>query len=394
MKNNAKQLHLKSSRNKMSTPKIFKYQNYIALSYGFSCFEEKSVIKKIILHIIKLCSSLYIIQEVVGTIVVIFSDKGKGLIFPLLFNILSYLCFVVIFFKLRKVVESFSNFEKHSLNPSRKQSLSKFDLVLFVCYIVVVILLIIIETAYHTITIFHPENDTFVFERRNYWINEPQSSVSYQFLYRFLFSILNVMFSQSYLSGSVFILFHLINILNAIYRSFFDRIIKNKDRIKELRLKWLQIKKLKNDLEDNLNLIPFLTSATLFLDVTATVTIFNQSYDHEFLQIDLFNLKFRYFTQWAVDFIIAVNILSVLILVSRVEKRLSRHLDIIEYVLYRDHEISPGFESFISEVRTNLDMNLTGYGMFKLNKEFVLGFISSVITFSVLVLQLTQKSGL
>ena len=47
--------------------------------------------------------------------------------------------------------------------------------------------------------------------------------------------------------------------------------------------------------------------------------------------------------------------------------------------------------SLFDEIKSNLDMNLTGYGMFKFNKEFVSGFISSVITFSVLLFQDTTK---
>ena len=45
----------------------------------------------------------------------------------------------------------------------------------------------------------------------------------------------------------------------------------------------------------------------------------------------------------------------------------------------------------MADIKSNLEMNLSGWGMFKINKELVLAFISSVITFSVLFMQLTQS---
>lgn len=103
------------------------------------------------------------------------------------------------------------------------------------------------------------------------------------------------------------------------------------------------------------------------------------------------NVGIRKIVLWSFELGFAIPILVLPFLISWIQKKLNSHFEAIQLQLIHNLETISKLVPLIDEVKSNLNMNLTGWGMFKLNKELVLAFLGSIITFSVLFLQLTQS---
>ena len=102
------------------------------------------------------------------------------------------------------------------------------------------------------------------------------------------------------------------------------------------------------------------------------------------------NEHIRSLVLWMFQLGLTAPIIAIPFFISRIQTTPDHHFDTIEMGVIRSPETNPELASLMDAIKSNLDLNLTGWGMFKINKELVVAFISSVITFSVLFMQLTQ----
>ena len=205
----------------------------------------------------------------------------------------------------------------------------------------------------------------------------------------------------------VLIYCYLAYLISVIKNSFLDQLTKSQVvPIKELKIIWFEIVALRNHFEASLSLVPFLALANVFMNATFVVCNFLGS-KHSMAGVDekqitnetliggdesvQMDAEIRKIVQWSFELGFAIPVLVIPFLISWIQKKLNSHFEAIQLQLIHNLETNPKLASLIDEVKSNLDMNLTGWGMFKLNKELVLAFLGSIITFSVLFLQLTQS---
>lgn len=310
-------------------------------------------------------------------------------IFELLYNMLTYLCYMVVVFKFQKVVTSIITFAEQILDSEQKLFNIKIEKIVLITYSICVIIEYINNLAYHTIDIFNPTNITNHFDELSYFIPKPQYPISVALLYVMISLIPLTLSLSGALLIPVIIYSYLVYVIYAVKYSFIGKVFKKETSVNELKLIWLQILKMKRKLEENLNTIPFLAMSIVFMNATTNVVVFGTPTKED--KRDKINSYVQSTSQWMYEIIIAIPIMAIPIFISWTETRLKSRLHSIKLKLMHKSEMTTEIETLISEVEPNLEMNLTGYKMFKLNKEFILGFISSIITFSVLLLQLTQS---
>ena len=292
-------------------------------------------------------------------------------------------------FKLDAIVNEITSFGDRFLTVEVKRNLIKIELYSLIAYIIWFTIYLSIGVTNQTIMTFYSDNETVNFDKLSYWIPTPNGDdypIS-TMIYILFFMFLTFHLADAMVVSSVFVYSYLAFLIFKFKLAFLDYVIKKKTTLKEFRIIWNEVINMKDDLEDNLNTIPFLSIATLFLNTVFIVVIFCKGDATD-------GALSRTIIYWAFEIGLAIPILSMPFLVSWMQKKLRDHLKRVQKKIIREYDSSSSeseLASLMDEIKSNLCMNLTGYGMFKLNKGLVLAFISSVISFSVLFMQLTQN---
>ena len=208
---------------------------------------------------------------------------------------------------------------------------------------------------------------------------------------RSLFCSLIVHLTDAMNIGAVFVYCYLAFVLNSIQSSFLDYVSKKKTTIKEFRIIWTEIISMKDSLKENLNAIPLLAMAILFQNAVTLVVVFSNAGSKRSPE-NSGSRTVQLATYWAFEVGIAIPILAMPFLVSWINKNMKSSVKSWQRrVISEEDGHDPDFEMLMDEIRSNLDFSLTGYGMFRLEKELVLAFLSTVVSFSVLFMQLTKE---
>lgn len=371
----------------MAISRLFSYQDYIYASRGISCQPYKSITKRRLFGFIRIFTHFYLCQQIIGASSNVISTGDLRNIFPVFFNILCYLIYLFMSFKLDAIVNEITSFGDRFLTAEVKRNLIKIELYSLIAYIIWFIIYLSIGVTNQIIMTFYFNNETVNFDKLSYWTPTPNADDSpiFTMIYILLFMFLTFHLADAMIVSSVFVYSYLAFLIFKFKLVFLDYVIKKKTTIKEFRIIWNEIIDMRDDLEDNLNTIPFLSIAMLFFNTISIVVIFSKGDATD-------GALCRTISYWAFEIVLAIPILSMPFLVSWMQKKLRDHLKKIRKKITREYSSSESeLASLMDDIKSNLDMNLTGYGMFKLNKEFVLAFISSVISFSVLFMQLTQN---
>lgn len=148
----------------------------------------------------------------------------------------------------------------------------------------------------------------------------------------------------------------------------------------------LRLNELKSQAESVLNIFPFLWCAYLFKSTSAYIMQQAQSVSTSTADMILSLILFS-------DYIVPMCFLFGLLLF--IENRSDKIKDMSTSTLRRlVKTYHPDIESkthLIQQFEHNAHLPLTGWSMFDLNKRFMLSFVSSVLSFSVLILQIDAK---
>ena len=326
----------------------------------------------------------YALQNISGAVHDLIVTSNARVLFMLFYYIFNYISFLAISYKLTPVVSAVIDIGDRILSTSSKRHLIRKELFCVILYFALIILTIINDMIYRSVEIFNPSNVSVEVDSVNHWVSLNASSKSVSFFCKLIIVSMNQV-TQGCMIGSAIIYCYLVYVMFIIRKSFVHCIVYKKKNVNELKLIWNEVINLEHKLESNLNIIPFVAISILFVDVTAVVVIFCQP-KKNFNQEFLFNSKIQQITHWVYELIIATPVLAMPVIVSWTEQKL-----IIEIDSSRNHVMATGAEALFIDVKSNVEMKLTGFGFFKLNQELILSFVASVITFSVLLLQLSQS---
>ena len=370
--------------------RLFLYQDYIWASHGISCHPNKSIKKERALAVLRILTHVYLIQHVTGAIANVISTGDLRNLFPTLKIGGSYFMYIVIASKLTDAVEEITNFGDNFLNFETKRRLIRIEFHSLVCYIIWFMINVFYGIANQTVFVLDPNNQTANFDRINYWTVPPKDSFILTTIYNSFFSLLLVHFMDSLLIAAVFVYCYLAFVIYTTKGSFLDCVLKKKTLIKECRIVWSEIIAVEDTLERSLNTIPLIAMATLFQNAVSTVVVFCDADSRRASEHSNFR-AIKLAIYWAFEIGIAIPILFMPFLVSWIENELKNRFKSLQRKAIREKELDTELPLLIEEIKSNLEMNLTGYRMFKLNQELVLAFFSSVISFSVLFMQLTNS---
>lgn len=374
----------------MSERKLFRYLNIISSLQGVSLVEDNSKFKRHIFNFISIFTHLYFWQKIIGALFRVIVKEEKFRLFAFLFASFSYICFTVVSYQLKHIVNEFINYSDNYLRSKDKRKLIKAEIICLICFTLCLIFIFLIQMTLRTIHIINPEKETNSTSLASYWITVPDDPPILSFIWHLILTVIDVPVSQGYLIGSVMIYSYLVYVMYVFKISLINQLMINRlPNVGEIRNIWFQIINIKNIFEDKFNKIPFAATSLIFADITVVVLILS-SYNKEQESNFSFNTKIINVFNWLFEISIGIPIVTVPILVSYLDRKLKTKCDSIQLNFIRNSRMNQEFNQLFDDIKSNLDMNLTGYGMFKLNKELVLGFMSSAVTFSVLFLQLTQ----
>lgn len=374
----------------MSTPILYHYVGYISSSHGIPCSDIKPI-KKWSLILIQIISHLYFGQQIFGIFMDAFLTKDwKGALFTS-YYIFCYICFIYASINLRETVEGIINFAERFLLSEMKRHLVKIEMALLLAYFIWFLFFASLSFTYRSVYVYYPDaklGTASDFNKHYSMIPVPKDIIWASFINIILASFHGHIADEV---GYVIIYCYLVYLIYVIKGSYLDYLLKRDAKCyRDFRLIWTEIIILRNSLEKNMSVVPFLAMTTLFVNATSVVVIYFKS-DADQKQVS-YQEQIRTGVQCAFEIGLAIPILIMPFFVSRIQMALfGKFDDFNQKIIHRSKEKNSELASLMEEIKTNLDMNLTGWGMFNLKKEFVLGFISSVITFSVLLLQLTQS---
>lgn len=371
----------------MPMSRLFAYQDYIWSSHGVTCLKIKSVTKRHLLKFLRVFSHLYLIQHLLGCLSNVVSTGDLMNVFPFLYITLSYIFFIISTIQLNPTVNEIINFAERFLTIRIKRQLIKIEIYSLIGFIIWFVLYAFIGLSNHSMTAFYSSNETENFDKINYWVSVPKENILASILYLGILTVINCHKTDVMIVANVFIYCYLVFVIYTIKKSFIDYVIRNKTSIKEFRIIWMEIIAIQDTLEENLSTIPFLSIVTLFMNATTIVVFLYHSKDQ--VQDNTKEIL-KSIIQWGFEIGIAIPILSMPFLITWTEKRLEKEFKLMQKKMFEETTDNPELTQLMDEIKSNLDLNLTGWSMFKLNRELVLAFISSVVTFSVLFLQLTQ----
>lgn len=173
----------------------------------------------------------------------------------------------------------------------------------------------------------------------------------------------------------------LISRLNDI---FFQHYIKESNKsVRGLRIICHRIREIKYLLDDRASLIPLLWLGNIFIKsfangVALKYNVLTQSTTFTFF------LNYWYLIQET------LHVLLLILYLDHVNSKAQGYLlEFRRECLKYEH--NQELELLFAELETSVSIRLTGWSMFTLNKEFVLSFISALISFSILFIQLVGE---
>jgi hypothetical protein len=163
-------------------------------------------------------------------------------------------------------------------------------------------------------------------------------------------------------------------------------------KFRELKIKLLEIRRFKNQFNEILGFLPFLWSLELFMSTCfriAQIAIVKESYP--LLTIIRVSYEYIFLTIIYLIYFISISYFQskrptldrVLIWIeNQSSKHILSHEESIEKLSLIQHVISIWNEP-----------EYVAWNMFNIDRRFLVGFLSAVITFSVMLIQLLQKTN-
>ena len=374
----------------MAISRLFSKLDYIWASHGVSCLPHKSALMRRVLGVIRMSTHIFLVQHLIGNLTNVITTGDLRNIFSTLYVSCCYMMYFVIAYKLEDTAMQIVNFADGFLTVKVKRRLIKIELYAVLCYIVWFAFYVGNGITNQALSVTSGDNKTDNFDRINYWISRPKESVILSVFYCVTFTSLLVHFTDAMIVGAVFVYCYQAYVIYTIQGSFLDYVSKKKTTIKEFRIIWTEIISIKDALEHNLNTIPLLAMEILFQNAVGLVVVFSGAGSEE-VETGITRLC-RLIIYWGFEVGIAIPILMMPFLVSWINNSASDRFKTLQKKLICEG-IEQDFELglLVAEISSNVELNLTGYGMFKVDKGLILAFFSSVITFSVLFMQLSNS---
>lgn len=165
---------------------------------------------------------------------------------------------------------------------------------------------------------------------------------------------------------------------------FFHHYVKEGNKsVRSLRILWHQIREIKHRFTNSSSLIPLLWLGNIFFKsfsngVAIRYNVINGSSTFTFI------LNYWYLVEEI------FHVLLLILYIDRVNGNAQLHL--LEFRREcLERERSQELELLYTDLKESILIQVTGWSMFTLNKEFVLSFVSALISFSVLFIQLVGE---
>ena len=170
-----------------------------------------------------------------------------------------------------------------------------------------------------------------------------------------------------------------------VHQVFFDHFdhfceSRTKSNIIALRLEWRYILRLRSQFDDLFSLIPFITYMELFFK--ASLYLINTEQTN-------FEFTFTVVMYWwwfvAQVILTSMNIVSI----DYVNHKMVTLFDafVIQCIRSRNSDL----DQLRHEIESDLKMSITGWKMYDINRSFVLNYLSALVTFSVLFMQILSN---
>lgn len=165
---------------------------------------------------------------------------------------------------------------------------------------------------------------------------------------------------------------------------FFDHYVKERsESVRSLRILWHQIREIKHRFTNASSLIPLLWMGNIFFKsfsngVAIRYNVITGSNTFTFI------LNYWYLAEEI------FHVLLIILYTDRVNAKAQDHLlEFRRECLQRER--NQELELLYRDIKESILIEITGWSMFTLNKEFVLSFISALISFSILFIQLVGE---
>lgn len=388
--------------------RLFHYQNLIWFSYGVSCFEIKSKVIRRILFCIKTFCHFYFIQQILGALTNVVLNHDVRNIHPTIYFTKTYICFIILSIKLTPLVDEVSIFTNTFLCNEVHKKLIRMERFCFYIFIVWTIIFFSLSSINQLVNVINSNDGTAGFDLLNYWIPTSAKLSVVSVSYTIIFSAFNLHLVDGIIIPITLIYGYLVIIIYFMKDAFFQELEHRTSSIRSLRIKWNEINAIRDRIEKQLNVIPFIIFAIIFFNATSVVIVFC----HETLRLKNTALSFvnlnnasvgeeisqtKYIIYWAFEFGIGVPVLAIPFLISWIDDEIDERFKSIRNDFIRNDTTGRGsfdhyqMEKLIAEMKPSLKLHLTGWSMFELDKTLVLGFVSSLLTYSVLFLQLSES---
>lgn len=152
--------------------------------------------------------------------------------------------------------------------------------------------------------------------------------------------------------------------------------IRSKVNVNNARLLWCDVIELELQFERDFNIIPLMTFTLAFIQTT--------------IYIDMF-VKGWLVSEIAIVFVICYWLMSLLhsasivFLIDSGNNNVHKHFNVFLKQNINSHDTN--VKELISYIQQNINFNLTAFGMFQLDKSVILAFASSLVTFTILLVQ-------
>ena len=177
---------------------------------------------------------------------------------------------------------------------------------------------------------------------------------------------------ELFVSLMIFYYVYQVHVITVIKMNFLDQ-IKNKPMVINLWSKWRDVHEIERDFEELYSILPLLRfSDTFMYTVTYLLRIIQKSWSDEISNYVIVK-----------HLIVTLSTFYVVIVIDYSNKKLRRKMD----TLLR-FKPSQEMKDILSDIDRNIEFRLTACGLFSLDKKLILGFVSSLVTFTVLFIQL------
>lgn len=186
----------------------------------------------------------------------------------------------------------------------------------------------------------------------------------------------------------LFVLLMLQRMSLSILSSFEDRTKFSSRDLIQLRLIWRQVKSLRYEFDVIFSLLPFLWSVYMFAYCTSLAFRLQFGAYGAKTSIKLTIIAFLLLSIRCLPIltVIFINRYYNLLLTNSVSAFTTRLITSCQ-----DKAARSDRESLIKELENNIDLELTAWKLFSFDRSFILGFLSSIVSFAVLFLQLVER---